>query len=220
MTPRSGALRRLGWVTLFAAAFALVEASVVIYLRAIYYPGGFVFPLQTMAPPHLWVELGREAATIVMLVVVGIIAGNSRWERFGAFLVAFGAWDILFYGWLKIIIGWPSTWFDWDILFLLPLPWIGPVIAPVAIAAAMTVLGTLMALRAAGGQIFRPQLFSWLCAIGGTAVLLVSFMMDTDAGMQKALPAPYRYDLLAAGLFLDAVGFVAACRTKKAAERH
>ena len=219
MTSRLAAVRRLGWVGLFAASFALVEASVVIYLRALYYPGGFAFPLQAMAPGHLGVELGREAATIVMLIAVGVIAGRSRWERLGAFLVGFGAWDILFYGWLKVLLGWPVTLYDWDILFLLPIPWIGPVIAPVAIAAALTLLGTLMALRVAGERPFQPQLVSWLCAIGGTALLLISFMMDTDAGLHNALPAPYRYDLLGAGLFLYAAGYVVACRAgSRAAE--
>ena len=215
MTSRAAALRRLGWVTLFAAAFALVEASVVIYLRALYYPGGFAFPLQQIPPVHLGVELAREVATIVMLAAVGILSGTARWERFGGFLVAFGAWDLLFYAWLKVLLGWPASFFDWDILFLLPVPWIGPVIAPLSVAALMMLIGVAAVLRLAGGRAFHPQLGSWLCAIGGTAVILVSFMMDTDAGLQGAMPSPYRYDLLVIGLLLLAAGFVAACRGLK-----
>jgi len=77
------------WVALFAVAFALVESSVVVYLRALYYPAGFSFPLRLMEIAHLGVELGREIATIVMLVAIGVIAGRPAWERFGYFLIAF-----------------------------------------------------------------------------------------------------------------------------------
>lgn len=216
MTPRAAAFRRLGWVTLFAAAFALVEASVVIYLRSLYYPGGFAFPLQQIPPVHIGVELAREAATLVMLAAVGILSATGRWERLGGFLVAFGVWDILFYAWLKVLLGWPASFLDWDILFLLPIPWIGPVIAPLSVAAMMMLFGVVIALRLAGGRTFHPQLGSWLCAIGGTAVILVSFMMDTDAGLQGAMPSHYRYDLLAIGLLLFVIGFIAACRGPKA----
>jgi hypothetical protein len=215
MTPHAAALRRLGWVTLFAAAFALVEASVVIYLRSLYYPGGFAFPLQQMVPAHIGVELARETATLIMLAAVGILSGAARWDRFGGFLVAFGVWDILFYAWLKVLLGWPATFLDWDILFLLPVPWIGPVFAPLSVAALITLLGLIMVMRVAGRRTFRPQLGSWLCAIGGTAVILVSFMIDTGAGLQGAMPAPYRYDLLLLGLLLFVAGFVAACRGPK-----
>jgi len=215
MTPQAAAIRRLAWVALFAAAFALVEASVVIYLRSLYYPEGFSFPLRQLPPAHLGIELAREAATIVMLAAVGVLSGTGRWERFGGFLVAFGVWDMLFYGWLWLLLGWPVSLFDWDILFLLPLPWIGPVLAPAAIAALMTLFGVMAVLRISGGRTFHPPLLSWLCAIGGTAVIIVSFMMDTGAGLQGAMPSPYRYDLLGAGLLLYAAAFVAACRGSK-----
>ena len=33
------------WVVVFAIAFAWVESAVVVYLRKIYFPGGFSFPL-------------------------------------------------------------------------------------------------------------------------------------------------------------------------------
>ncbi|MGB6122206.1 MAG: hypothetical protein WBG80_09875, partial [Bacteroidota bacterium] len=90
---RGGLLTRLVWVGLFAVAFAFVESSVVVYLRTIYYPDGFTFPLRLVEEQHLIVELLRELSTILMLVAVGVIAGRRGWERFAYFMVAFGVWD-------------------------------------------------------------------------------------------------------------------------------
>ena len=117
-------------VSVFAVAFALVESSVVVYLRLLYYPEGFAFPLKPALMSHVAVEVSREVATIVMLAVVGLIAGRSRWQRFSYFMIAFGVWDIFYYVWLKIMLNWPASLLDWDVLFLIPVPWIGPVVAP------------------------------------------------------------------------------------------
>jgi hypothetical protein len=207
-------VHQLLWLAVFSAAFAFVESSVVVYLRALYYPGGFAFPLRLMAPEHIAVELAREAATLVMLAGAGVLAGRTAWERFAHFLVAFGVWDIMFYVWLKIVLGWPATLFDWDILFLLPLPWIGPVIAPVCISALMTSIGVAIILRLQANRVFRPGRDSWMLALAGSAVLLWSFMRDTEAGLRGGIPAPYAYEMLVIGLILYVVGFVAACRPR------
>jgi len=202
----------LAWVAAFAVAFAFVEASVVIYLRALYYPEGFAFPLKLIPAGYLRVEIAREAATIIMLATTGIIAGWKPWERFGFFLFAFGVWDIAFYAWLFVTVGWPATLFDWDILFLIPLPWIGPVIAPVVVSLLMIVCGGITVLRSAGERHFRPGALSWLFGAGGTAFILLSFMIDTDAGTRGTMPAPYSYGLLAAGVIAYVAGFLLACR--------
>ena len=89
------------------------------------------------------VELVREAATLVMLVTIGMLAGRTRHAQVGYTAVAFGVWDIFYYVFLGMIGGWPRSLFDWDILFLLPVPWWGPVLAPVSIALLMIVGGTL-----------------------------------------------------------------------------
>jgi hypothetical protein len=212
MTGGRRAASSLAWVAVFSVAFAFVEASVVIYLRALYYPEGFAFPLKLIPPGYLRVEIAREAATIIMLGTLAIIAGRRPWERFGFFLFAFGVWDIAFYGWLLGTVGWPGSLFDWDILFLIPLPWIGPVIAPVAISLLMTVFGGMVVLRSAGERPFHPGALSWALGVVGTALILYSFMADTDAGMRGGNPAPYHYWLLAAGLAAYITGFVFASR--------
>jgi hypothetical protein len=202
----------MAWITAFAAAFGLVEASVVIYLRALYYPGGFAFPLIPMPATHLAVELVREAATIIMLIAVGVLAGSRGWERFGFFLAGFGLWDLFFYLWLRVAIGWPKSPGEWDILFLIPLPWIGPVYSPVTVAVLMVIIGTATARRVGLGQTFHPRTVSWLLGIVSTGVILFSYMIDTRATLHEALPRPYHVELLIAGVAGYVGAYVAACR--------
>jgi len=216
MNNSPGVARRLLWVSIFSLAFAFVEASVVIYLRALYYPEGFAFPLKLIEHQHLIVELFRETATIVMLIAVGWIAGRSGWERFGYFCVAFGFWDMSFYVWLFFTVGWPTALTEWDILFLIPSPWIGPVVAPILISLFLTVAGTMIVSRLPQKVLFQPRLLSWVLALAGTVILLSSFMWDTRAAQGGSLPQPYRYELLVAGLLLYLGGFVAACKRDRA----
>lgn len=205
-------MRKIPWIFVFCVAMALVEAAIVVYLRALYYPEGFVFPLKMMTLRHLIVELGREAATIFMLMAVAAITGRQFWEKFAYFIVCFGIWDIFYYVWLKISLGWPSSLFDSDILYLIPLPWIGPVIAPASIAALMIIIGLLMIRLYNSGHAFRPSRLTWVLTIVGTLTLLYSFMRDTGAGLHQEVPLPYRYDLLIAGEILYIVAFVLAWR--------
>lgn len=124
-------------VLIFGLAMGYLEAAVVVYLREIYYPAGFFFPLKPIAPRDALVEVLREAATLAMLLAVGGLAGKSARERFGLFLGAFGIWDMTYYLSLKLILGWPPTWTTPDILFLIPVPWVGPVWAPLVLSATM-----------------------------------------------------------------------------------
>ncbi len=178
---------------------AFVEAGVVIYLRALYYPEGFSFPLTIISKSHLIVEIGREVATIFMLISVATLCGKKFWEKFAYFLICFGLWDIFYYIWLKIAIGWPSSLLDWDILFLIPIPWIGPVIAPVTIAIMMTLTGFFIIFLYKRGYDFQPSHLVWGLTMTGTLIILYSFMRDTGASLYKGIPLPYRYEALIAG---------------------
>jgi hypothetical protein len=203
--------QKLFWAPLFGIAFALVEASVVVYLRSLYYPEGFTFPLKIMSAQHLIVEISREAATIVMLVAVGILAGSKAWEKFAYFLVAFGVWDIFYYVWLKVMLDWPAAVTDWDILFLIPLPWIGPVIVPVLISLLMIVCGSVIVVRLEKDKFFHPGWTSWSLSAVATVILLYSFIEDTQSTLQGQHPAPYHYSLFVVSVALYIVSFAAAC---------
>lgn len=207
--------RKFLWVAIFGSAFGFVEASVVVYLRGLYYPDGFAFPLRLMIPEHYIVEIAREAATIAMLVAVACVAGTGRWMRFGFFLICFGVWDLFYYAWLRVTIDWPATLVDWDILFLIPIPWIGPVIAPVLTSLLMIACGAGMVSRIENGATFRPGVRGWLLALGGTVVLLHSFIADTAATLGGSYPLPYRFEELAAALLFYAGAYVVGFHTPR-----
>ncbi|HEY7527862.1 MAG TPA: hypothetical protein VH660_01825, partial [Candidatus Deferrimicrobiaceae bacterium] len=120
----------------FAAAMAFVEAAVVIYLRELI-GSGPLFPMKDLPPALLAVEVVREAATLVILLSAAFLAVRGGARRLGAFLLLFAAWDVFYYLWLYVTIGWPAGIADWDILFLIPLPWVGPVWSVLLICAGM-----------------------------------------------------------------------------------
>ncbi len=200
---------------LFAVAMAFLESTVVVYLRELYYPEGFRFPLKDIPANILIVELLREAATIIMLLTAGYLAGKKNWERFGAFVFLFGVWDIFYYIFLKLILDWPASLFDLDILFLIPLPWIGPVIAPVLISVLMILVGIFLLHIHDKEGAFTATKFSWIMATSGTLVILYSFMRDPLAGVQESQPEDYAYWLLALGMLLYLAGFYKAARNSR-----
>ena len=147
-------------VLLFGTAFGYLEAAVVSYLRVLhepvrqrFHPGRApeqLFPLLTpeqvrSVGPELTriiaIELGREAATLVMLAALALAVAENSGQWAGAFALAFGTWDLAFYAGLKVILGWPASMGTWDILFLIPVPWAAPVLAPSLVAAAMMAAG-------------------------------------------------------------------------------
>lgn len=170
--------KKIVWVTLFSVAMGFLESAVVIYLRQLYYPAGFTFPLLPMPANIALVELWREAATIVMLLAIGVLTGQNRAERIAWFLYSFAIWDIFYYVFLYVFIQWPSSLLTWDILFLLPVPWVGPVLAPVLIAATMIVLALIINYHSHRGRsVALPHRVTGLL-IAGSMVAIYSFTAD------------------------------------------
>ena len=139
-----GVAAKIILLILFSIGFAYVEAMIVVYLRRILPPfdetsfgtvEGFVTLLKNYGVYHI--EQVREMFTMLMLVTLSILAGKSHLERFAAFCISFAVWDIFYYVFLNIIIGWPTNLFDIDVLFLVPVPWVAPVILPVFISSLM-----------------------------------------------------------------------------------
>jgi len=167
-------LRHLPWVVIYGVAMGYLEAAVVVYLRAIYYPGGFRFPLVAFEPAHAWIEIAREGATLVMLAAVAILAGVDRWRRWLAFLLLFGIWDLAYYGGLWITLDWPASLGEWDLLFLIPVPWFSPVWAPMSVALSMIALSLLLAPSAA-----RPDRTHVAGILLGGFVIFVSLTLPS-----------------------------------------
>ena len=161
------------WVTLFAIGFGMVEAAVVIYMRALYFPEGFQFPINAIADPIVFTEVWREAATILMLAAVGIVASKSKPQRFAYFLISFALWDIFYYVFLKVFIDWPASFMTWDILFLLPVAWIGPVITPIVLSLLMIGLALMLIAKNK-----RMNWKEWALFIAGAFISILSFTVD------------------------------------------
>jgi hypothetical protein len=194
-------------LALFSTAMAWVEAAVVFYLRVMI---NRVQPYQAEPLPAFGglgqAELVREAATLVMLVCVGWLAGRDWHTRLGYAMLAFGLWDILYYVFLIPLTNWPNSLLDWDILFLVPVPWWGPVLAPVSIAVLMVVTGTLMS--QAG---LWPRAWSWAASLPGALLALYTFMVDSlmasargVTNLRGVLPVRFNWPLFAVALLLMA----------------
>lgn len=171
--------KQLIWLVLFSIAMGFLEAVVVIYLREIYYPQGFAFPLAVMDPHMAWIEILREAATVIMLVAVGILAGRTFNQRLAYFVAAFAIWDLFYYVFLKLFLDWPESWFTWDILFLIPVPWAGPVLTPCIICVTMLLLASTLVYRDAQDPTNRMSFKEWILLITGSLVVVLSWTVDS-----------------------------------------
>ena len=167
---------KLVWLTLFAIAMANVEAAIVVHLRSLYYPDHplQVFPLNLMTHRDLAIELIREIATAVMICAVALLSEKTVMRRFAAFVFVFGLWDIFYYAWLRLLIGWPLNWTEWDVLYLVPWPWLGPWIAPVSIALVFTAWGAWIISSAHAYRFSKPGLVLY---IAGTGACLLAFLL-------------------------------------------
>lgn len=231
MTVTNSWKRTTAALILFGASFGFVEAAVVIYLRALYeplrrrfLPGADprdLFPLITLdqlrqAWPQygefLATELMREAATMVLLVSIGLALSRNFRQGLAAFVIAFGIWDIAFYTFLKLRIGWPASLFDWDLLFLIPAPWIGPVIAPVLVAATMIAGGFLVLGREWSGRPLRAAPWHWAGVVLGGLVIIASFLGGGRAAAAGALPAAFNWPLFWLGEAIGIASFLHAWR--------
>ena len=210
-------MRRFLPVTLFAAAFAYAEAAVVVYLRLLYYPDGFQFPLILLPENVGLVELGREAATILMLAAAGVLAGDTPRKRFYFAVYAFGLWDLFYYVWLWVLLGWPPSLFTFDVLFLIPVIWVGPVLAPLVVAVSLCA-GALTAVRLeerGKAVTFRPldHLLLW----GGAAAIVLSFTWDFQSILGGHPPGRYRWEWFCAG---EVSGLIALARIFRRASKN
>ena len=215
----SGFAGRALAVLAFGVAFGYVEAAVVVYLQgALGAASGHLFPLQPAGGPsgHLIaIEAGRELATLVMLAAVGWLAGRGRLERLAWTAVAFGAWDLTYYGWLWVFSGWPPSLGTWDVLFLLPAPWVGPVWAPLAVSLALIGVGLAASRQLGAGAALRLATSQVLAGLVGGALVVASFLANVSLVLSGGVPRDYPWPLFVAGLAL-AVG---AAGTSLAASR-
>lgn len=218
---------------IFAVAFAWVESAVVIYLREIFFDGVFKFPLiinrvegHRMVDPMVWTEFGREIATIVMLLSVGWMAGRNGRQRFSFFMIAFGLWDIFYYIWLYVLTGWPDSLMTWDLLFYVPLPWVGPVIAPILIAMTMIAAGTLIIYYDVKGYVIRWRWWDIAVEFGCGLLMIAAFCWDWKNILQlpahvprTGIPNPFAWWLFLPAYILAVIYFVVRFMRQRSREK-
>jgi hypothetical protein len=208
--------RRLWNATVFAITMAYIESAIVVYLRRLYYSGrgGFRFPLVIIDTPTMLLELGRETCTVVMLVTFSIAAGRTKVSRGALFLFLFGVWDIFYYVWLKVFLGWPPSLLTWDVLFLIPVPWIGPVLAPMLVAATMILMALVMLwleqrgpMRSAGRDVWFLEIVAALTIIASFTIDVISRLDIEGRQLAQWVPTYYRWWMFAIGLALGLIAF-------------
>jgi len=198
-------MRNTLWVACYAVAMAAVESAVVVYLRALHSGVAPASVLQYALPPRLLlIEAGREVATVVMILAVAALAARTAREAFLYFALSFGVWDIFYYVWLWVFIGWPPSLFSWDILFLIPVPWLGPVIAPLTVSLCL-VIGSLWLL--ARPAFVVPRL-AWGLSILGAVLVVLSFTVDYRYALARIDPPRFRWELFGAGIVVAIGGMV------------
>ena len=168
-------------LTGYSIAMALLEAAVVVYMRRLYYPDNLLelFPLQFLRDYDPILELSRGVATVVMILTVALLAERKTLTRsFAAFVFVFGVWDLFYYVWLKVLIDWPRSWLEWDVLFLIPMVWLGPWICPALISLLFIVWGGWV-LSSQRTVVFSTR--SLTVFILGAVVGLISFMQPALA---------------------------------------
>jgi len=170
-------------ITTFAIAMGFSESAVVVYLRGILYPDGFAFPLSPVPVNLALTELFRELATVVMLVTIGIVAARKFSTGFAWFIYSFAIWDIFYYVFLKLILDWPESIFTWDVLFLIPTTWTGPVLSPVLVSMTMILLALVILSQAEKGNNTRILWQEWVAFIAGSLVLILGFVFDYSQHM-------------------------------------
>jgi len=183
-------LKRLLVAIVFSIAFGYIESAVVVYLRAIFHPNGFHFPMQVFTLTAqgrqlLLTEIGREAATLVLILTAAWLFGRNRQETVAYFMLIFAVWDVFYYVWLKVLLDWPATLMDWDILFLIPVAWASPVLYPVLVSIAMFAFAVGILYRSEQDRPLVVTRVDWLGWLAAAILVVVSFCL---AGLQIDQP--------------------------------
>ena len=221
---------------LFAVSMGFLEAIVVVYLRELFYPEGFAFPLKQMPRQLIVTEMARELCTLLMLVSVAYITGKTLLRRLAAFLFLFGTWDIFYYIALYVFLRWPESLFTWDILFLIPVAWTAPVLAPLICSLVMIAISLLMEGVRVKRQSNTPGTMALLLFFTGSVIIIISFVYDFGSIILKGnflshffslpqneqfikevhdyVPDRFQWEIFGTGLFIILTGIIPLLKTK------
>jgi hypothetical protein len=142
-------LTKLLLLAFFGIAMAHLEGVVVVYLRKVL---GLLDSesnkesVDKFPKRYLYIEMTREAATIIMLLVIAYLVGGTWIEKGVFFLWTFAFWDLFYYLSLYILIKWPPKLTTIDVLFLIPKPWIAPVWFPIGVSSLTIIIIAILAM--------------------------------------------------------------------------
>ncbi len=218
--PLKTTMMRFVIACIFSIAFAYIESAVVVYLRTIFHPDGFTFPLRNFDTilqnkAILLTEIGREAATIVLIFTGAWLFGRNPRQRFAYFLTIFAVWDIFYYVWLKAlsaylnaIPNWPQSIMDWDILFLIPMAWAGPVVAPVLVSIILLVFAMIILYRDCRGRPVRACKTDWIGFIAAGVIIVVSFCIPGPHIAEPDYQSHFYWSIFALGNIIAVALFI------------
>jgi hypothetical protein len=215
---------------IFAVSMGFFEAIVVVYVRELFYSGGFAFPLKPMPNWLFGIEIVREFCTLLMLGTVAWLTGKTFTRRLAAFLFLFGIWDIFYYVALWIFLDWPQSILTWDILFLIPIAWTGPVLAPVLCSILMIFITFLIEWKQYKLDSFRLETKELILFFAGAFIVFVAFIFDFSAliikgnylkhffalaenreflnAMYSFVPDRFQWEIFTLGLFIIISGII------------
>ena len=196
------------WLLVWGVAFAYIEASVVVYLRALYYPNGFAFPVVIAETRMVITELFRELATVIIIWAAASLSYERLQSRAAAFFMMFGIWDIFYYVFLKILLDWPESFSTWDLLFLLPLPWAGPVWAPVLVSIGIIYAGVVVLSHNAEGRFLLFDRRFIIMETVSAAVIILSFLLPGYSVITETVPTSFPWYLFWAGFVTGVAVFL------------
>lgn len=196
-------------MSVYAIAMAFLEAAVVVYLRALYYPEGFELPLtRFLEPAMLSVEWMRELATLAMLLAVGVLAGRTMSERIVYTMYAFAMWDIFYYVFLKVILDWPASLLTLDVLFLIPWPWVGPVLTPMLVSVLMIIGSALILYFRERKRDVTLRIGEAVLIVVGAGVMLWSWLAYYGNVLFMGKEGVFPWGIFILGLVLAVLGTV------------
>lgn len=192
----------LFFLTLLGISFGFIESSVVVYLRKLYYPEPSLFPLKEIPKDILIVETLREFSTLILIFSASVLSGRTKTTKIASFFYIFGIWDIFYYIFLYLFIKWPKSFYDWDVLFLIPFPWVSPVYAPVLCSLSFITFSIFIFYF--WKEVYPiPVLFKdFLIIFLSFILILLSFFYETGNVLKGLCPSKFPHLLFFSGLFL------------------
>lgn len=195
-------IKQLFWLMVWGVAFGYIEASVVVYLREIYYPEGFAFPLVIIQDHIMLTEIIREAVTLLIIWATVCLSYRKLQSRIAAYIVLFGIWDIFYYIFLKLLLNWPESLGTLDILFLIPAPWVGPVWAPVLVSIGFIYAGSVVLMCNHKNKFLHFGRGFILLEFLAALLIIVSFLIPGLSVLEQTLPIHFPWYLFLIGFFI------------------